>query len=117
MKQNGVNSKINIKLLISIHTAQIKEMEEVSDYSTMVQDDAKTAGAIPGEKELSYPGFVLALVKVANIGKLKFRGGEEQSQSQQKQKNDYEEYSLEDFSEQDVENFFKFMKVAEKKDK
>jgi len=36
MKQNGVNSKINIKLLISIHTAQIKEMEEVSDYSSMV---------------------------------------------------------------------------------
>ena len=99
MKQNGVVTKINSKVLVSIHTAQIKEMEEVNDYSEMVQDDAKTAGAIPGEKELSYPGFVIALVKVANIGKLKFRDSEEQSQHQQKQKqkSDYEEYSLDDF--------------------
>ena len=44
-------------------------MQEVQDYSDIVQDDAKTAGAVPAEFELNYPGFVLGLVKIANIGK------------------------------------------------
>lgn len=58
---------------MNIHTSQVKEMKEMPEVGQVIQTDLKAADAVPGEKELNYQGFVIALVKVANIGKMKFR--------------------------------------------
>lgn len=56
-------------------------MQEIQDYSQFVQTDLKAADSVPGDKELNYQGFVIALVKLANIGKLKFRKEPEEGQT------------------------------------
>ncbi len=50
------------------------------EVGQVIQTDLKAADAMPGEKELNYQGFVIALVKVANLGKMSFRGEEIQEQ-------------------------------------
>ena len=64
-------------------------MLEVPDYLKCVHSDMKSADAMPGEKELNYQGFVVALVKVANIAKSKFRNETEEEQEQSKEFQEY----------------------------
>ena len=83
------------------------------EYGQCIQTDLKAADAVPGEKELNYSGFVIALIKVANIGKMKFRGEESSEQASR----EYQEYALDDFDEEDIKRFFKFIHVAGKSEK
>jgi hypothetical protein len=39
----------------------------------MVKTELKVAAAPPGDKEINYGGFVIALIKVANVAKTKLR--------------------------------------------
>ncbi len=48
-------------------------MHEIPEVMKCVQSDLKSADVLSGEKELNYCGFVLALVKVANLAKSKLR--------------------------------------------
>lgn len=59
-------SKVDPKALIRIHQLQLKEMEEVDDYSKMFQADRKIT-VKPADGELSYGAFVAALIKVCSI--------------------------------------------------
>ena len=99
----------------------MKEQESGQDYSCVSQEYLKVAPGPPGDKEIGYTGFVIAIIKLANLAKLNLMqlnlnnaaDGTQPSGKAflQKQKlEDYKEYSIEDFSAKDLVNFLKFLK-------
>lgn len=105
---------VDPKLLVIVHGHQVREQEQGTDYSCVSQEYLKVSPGPPGDKEINFTGFVIAMIKVANLAKVKLRqqtNDESGKAYLQKQKlDDYMEYSLEDFSSKDVKSFFKFFK-------
>jgi len=60
-------------LLVAVHSLQAREQESGQEYNFISSDYPKLATSPPGDKEISFPGFVIAMIKVANLAKTKLR--------------------------------------------